>query len=148
MPLFFVISGMATYYSLPNRNLGQYVKSRFKRLMIPFIFALFVILPVDRNYDVVFDGYSGSFLEFYFWMYFTKVFPFTFDLPPTYLADSDQGLYLWYLFWLFVFSLITVHFFKYLSTLEYHTSCTKKRRRMGDYFTVWNVKLSTSKVSL
>ena len=124
MPLFFVISGMATYFSLAKRSPGQYVNSRFKRLMIPFIFALFVILPVDRFYSLVFNGlFTGSFIDFYFWTYFSRitfswgwinVFPFDFNLRLTYLASSTQGLYLWYLFWLFIFSLITVHFFKYL----------------------------------
>lgn len=114
MPLFFVVSGMSVYFSLAKRSHGQFLKERFKRLMIPFIFALFVILPVDRYFDSLFSGYfTGSFTGFYFWEYF-NVFPFTFDLSLTYLANSTQGLYLWYLFWLFVFSLITVHLFKYL----------------------------------
>ncbi len=74
MPLFFVISGMATYYSLAKRSSGQYVSSRFKRLMIPFIFALFFILPVDRFYSLVFNGhFTGSFTDFYFWTYFSRI---------------------------------------------------------------------------
>ena len=114
MPLFFVVSGMSVYFSLAKRSPGQFTKERIKRLMIPFIFALFLILPVDRYFSSLFSGYfTGSFTDFYFWEYF-NVFPFTFNLSPTYLANSTQGLYLWYLFWLFVFSLITVHFFKYL----------------------------------
>jgi glucan biosynthesis protein C len=104
------------YASLSRRSPGQYVKSRFLRLMVPFIFALFVvILPVHVYFDAVFNGYyTGSFIDFYFWAYFINFFPL--DLVPrlTYFAGSNQGIYLWYLFWLFVFSLITAHFFKYL----------------------------------
>ncbi len=116
MPLFFTVSGIATYFSLSRRSPGQYAKSRFLRLMVPFIFALFVvILPVHVYFDVVFNGYyTGSFIDFYFWTYFISFFPL--DLVPrlTYFAGANQGIYLWYLFWLFVFSLITAHFFKYL----------------------------------
>jgi hypothetical protein len=116
MPLFFTVSGIATYFSLSRRSPGQYAKTRFLRLMVPFIFALFVvILPVHVYFDAVFNGhYSGSFINFYFWVYFINFFPL--DLIPslTYFAGANQGIYLWYLFWLFVFSLITAHFFKYL----------------------------------
>ncbi|WP_287585915.1 acyltransferase family protein [Candidatus Borrarchaeum sp.] len=115
MPLFFVISGMATYFSLGKRNALQFAKTRFLRLMVPFIFALFTILYVHVYFTAVFNGdYTGSFFEGYFWDYFLYGFPL--DLVPrlTYFAGANQGIYLWYLFWLFVFSLITVHFFKYL----------------------------------
>ena len=115
MPLFFVVSGMATYFSLGKRNALQFTKTRFLRLMVPFIFALFTILYVHVYFTSVFNGsYTGSFFEGYFWDYFLYGFPL--DLVPrlTYFAGANQGIYLWYLFWLFVFSLITVHFFKYL----------------------------------
>ena len=89
MPLFFVISGIATYFSLTKRSIGQYAKSRFIRLMIPFIFALFVILPFDRYYDAVFDGYTGSFTNFFFDEYFTNTFPFSLCLS-TLIKEKDS----------------------------------------------------------
>ncbi len=114
MPLFFTVSGIATYFSLSRRSPGQYAKSRFLRLMVPFIFALFTILYVHVYIEAVFNGFTGSFFESYFFEYF--LFGFPLDLAPrlTYFAGANQGIYLWYLFWLFIFSLITVHFFKYL----------------------------------
>jgi len=117
MPLFFVISGFATYFSLTKRGPVQFARDRFKRLMIPFIFAgLLLVLPVHVYYDAVFHGrFAGSFIDFYLGPYFTKAFPFSLDFSPTYFADSNQGVYLWYVFWLFVFSLITVHLFNWLT---------------------------------
>jgi len=117
MPLFFVISGMATCFSLAKRSPAQFANDRFKRLMIPFLIpGLLVILPVHVYYDKIFDGsFAGSFASFYLGPYFTQFFPFDTDFSPTYLADSNQGVYLWYIFWLFVFSLLTVHFFKWLT---------------------------------
>jgi len=115
MPLFFTVSGIATYFSLSRRSPGQYAKSRFLRLIVPFIFALFTILAVHAYFDAVFNGYyTGSFIDFYFWIYFLFAFPLEFFPSLTYFAGANQGIYLWYLFWLFVFSLITAHFFKYL----------------------------------
>ncbi|UCD72861.1 MAG: acyltransferase family protein [Candidatus Bathyarchaeota archaeon] len=119
MPLFFTISGMATYFSLTRRSPRQFVEARFKRLMTPFIFALLVILPVHVYYEIVFNGYfSGSFFDFFPLLYFTRGFPFEVYLSPTYFAGANQGIYLWYLFWLLIFSLITAHFFKWLRREE------------------------------
>jgi glucans biosynthesis protein C len=116
MPLFFAISGIAAYSSLSRRSVSQFVRDRFERLIIPFTFGVFFILPVNVYYDAAFHGaFTGGFLQFYRAPFFAKFFPFDLDFSPTYFADSNQGVYLWYLFWLFAFSLITVHLFKWLT---------------------------------
>ena len=117
MPLFFVISGLGAFFALAKRTSLEFSKDRFKRLMIPFLLpGLLVILPVHVYYDKIFhETFAGNFASFYLRPYFTEFFPFDFDFSPTYLADSNQGVYLWYIFWLFVFSLVTVHFFKWLT---------------------------------
>jgi len=117
MPLFFVISGIAVYYSLVKRSSIKFVKDRFLRLMIPFLtVGLLVVLVVNAYYDAVFHGYfSGGILSFYLGPYFTRFFPFSLGFSPTYFADSNQGIYLWYLFWLFVFSIITIPLFRWLA---------------------------------
>ena len=116
MPLFFVISGVALYFSIKKRNALQFCKDRFLRLMIPFLtVGLFVVLPVNAYYDAVFHGeFHAGFLSFYLGPYFTNFFPFTLQFSATYLANSNQGIYLWYLFWLFTFSLITFPLFKWI----------------------------------
>jgi len=126
MPLFFVISGIATYFSLAKRSPKQFATSRLKRLMIPFIVGLFVVLPVHRYYSAVFKGYfSGSFVDYLFWEYFIGDFPFDINISPTYFAGSNQGTYLWYIFWLFIFSLLPVHFFKWLRKEENRSKISK-----------------------
>jgi len=117
MPLFFVISGVAVYFSITKRNAAEFFKDRFMRLMIPFLtVGLLVILSVNVYFDATFHGnFSGSFLSFYLGPYFTKFFPFSLNFSPTYFADSNQGIYLWYLFWLFAFSLVTFPLFKWLA---------------------------------
>jgi glucan biosynthesis protein C len=120
MPLLFVVSGIGTYFSLSKRSPGQFIRERFKRLMIPFIVTgLLLILPIHVYFDNIFhETYTGNFQSFYFGPYFTKFFPFDFDFSPTYFASSNQGIYLWYVFWLFMFSLVTAHFFKWLKKQE------------------------------
>ena len=116
MPLFFVISGIAVYFSLTKRGGLQFVKDRFLRLMIPFLtVGMLAILSLNTYYDAVFHGeFTGGFLSFYLGPYFTRFLPFTLSFSPTYFADSNQGIYLWYLFWLFLFSIITIPLFKWL----------------------------------
>lgn len=117
MPLFFVISGIAVYYPIGKRSTLQFVKDKFARLMIPFLtVGLLIILSVNVYYDAVFHGnFAGDFLNFYLGPYFTKFFPFSLNFSSTYFANSNQGIYLWYLFWLFAFSLVTFPFFKWLA---------------------------------
>jgi glucan biosynthesis protein C len=119
MPLFFVISGIAVYSSLRKRSgsASQFLKDRFMRLMIPFLsVGLLIVLSVNDYYDTIFHGnFTGDFLSFYLGPYFTKFFPFDLNFSSTYFANSNQGIYLWYLFWLFVFSLATFPFFKWLA---------------------------------
>ena len=119
MPLFFVISGIAVYSSLRKRSgsASRFLKDRFLRLMVPFLsVGLLIVLSVNVYYDAIFHGnFTGDFLSFYLGPYFTKFFPFDLNFSSTYFANSNQGIYLWYLFWLFVFSLVTFPFFKWLA---------------------------------
>ena len=117
MPLFFVISGIAVYFSIGKRNALQFFKDRFLRLMVPFLtVGCFVVLPVNAYYDAIFHReFSGDFVSFYLGPYFTRFFPFSLDFSPTYFGNSNQGIYLWYLFWLFAFSLLAFPLFKWIA---------------------------------
>jgi len=127
MPLFFVISGVAVYFSIGKRHASQFFRDRFMRLMLPFLtVGLLGILSVNTYYDAVFHGnFSGNFLSFYLGPYFTRFFPFSLNFSPTYLANSNQGIYLWYLFWLFAFSLVTFPLFKWLARDENRKKLSK-----------------------
>jgi len=48
MPLFFVLSAIAIYYSLKSRNNRQFLTERFKRLIIPLIFGIFILLRLIK----------------------------------------------------------------------------------------------------
>jgi fucose 4-O-acetylase-like acetyltransferase len=66
MPLFFVLSGMSSFYALKGKRVGQFVSERVKRLLIPFIFGVFVLIPPQVYIERVSHGqYSGSFVRFF-----------------------------------------------------------------------------------
>jgi len=105
MPLFFLLSGFSSYYSLRSRSGGQYIKNRFQRLIIPFIFGTLVFLiPVQVWIERVSQGqFDGSFIEFYP-LYFNGFYAFGGNF-------AWMGLHLWYLEFLFIFTLLTFPFF-------------------------------------
>lgn len=105
MPLFFMISAMSSYYSLTKRFPKQYILERFKRLIVPFIFGTFVIIvPVQVYIERASHGhFEGSFIDFY---------PYYFD--GLYALGGNfawMGLHLWYLEFLFMFSMLTLPLF-------------------------------------
>jgi fucose 4-O-acetylase-like acetyltransferase len=63
MPLFFVVSALASYHSLRSRSVPQYLGSRVTRLLVPFLFGTFVVLiPVQVWMERIRHGlYEGSF---------------------------------------------------------------------------------------
>ena len=108
MPLFFVLAGAGTRFALDFRIGGQYVKERFKRLLIPFIFGLMVLIPPQDYFEQVSQaGYRGTYLQFY---------PRFFENIRLYFDISwfGHGHHLWFLGSLFCFSMVSLPFFLYL----------------------------------
>lgn len=62
MPLLFFISGAGTYFALGKRSMGLFVGERSRKLLIPLVFGIFVIVP-PQVYLEKHEQY-GSFLNF------------------------------------------------------------------------------------
>ena len=108
MPLFFLIAGAATRFSLDRRTGRQYVRERFKRLFIPFIFGTLVIVPPQVYYLLRSNPqYHDSYFQFY--PHF-----FTFDFATPGYAGTFEWGHLWFVLYLFLFSLIALPLFLYL----------------------------------
>jgi peptidoglycan/LPS O-acetylase OafA/YrhL len=108
MPLFFMLSAISVYHALSQRDNRQYVGERFKRLVIPLVFGIFVIVPpqvyLERVSHLQFSGAFTDFLPYYFSGFYGFGGNFAW-----------MGLHLWYLEFLFLFSLLTLPLFRYLS---------------------------------
>ena len=104
MPLLFLLSGSATWFTLSFRTAGEYVTERFKRLFIPFLFGTLVIIPPQVYYRLLSNSnYQNSYTQFY---------------PQFFNGIRPQGNFewghLWFIIYLFVFSLIALPLFLYL----------------------------------
>jgi glucan biosynthesis protein C len=102
MPLLLFISGAGTYMALSKRTPGQYAGERFKRLFIPLVFGMFVVVPPQIYYEHISD-YNG------YWDFYKTVFNF---IP--YPKGSFSWHHLWFVAYLFVYSLIALPFLLFL----------------------------------
>jgi peptidoglycan/LPS O-acetylase OafA/YrhL len=112
MPLLFFLAGASSWYALGFRSGGRYAKERFLRLLIPLILGVLIIVPPQAYFARLTRlTYSGNFFEFY----------------PNYLqsinfdkSDYDGSVFtlahLWFIFFLFLFSLVALPLFLYLKS--------------------------------
>jgi peptidoglycan/LPS O-acetylase OafA/YrhL len=100
MPLFFLIAGAGTYYALKSRRVGQFVQERTLRLLIPLIFGMLVIAFPQAYFEAVSHGEDLGGYNFFqlYWLYLAT------------LPDLNW-FHLWFLFYLFIYSLITIPLF-------------------------------------
>jgi glucans biosynthesis protein C len=108
MPLFFLVAGAAVWFSMGSRGAGAFAKERVLRLLIPLIFGILVIVPPQVYLERIFDGdFSGS-----FWAWWPHTFQGTYSN-----GDASTGNFswhhLWFLAYLFVFSMLLIPVFRY-----------------------------------
>jgi glucan biosynthesis protein C len=104
MPLFFLLAGASTWFALRFRSGGQYTKERFKRLLIPFIFGVLVLIPPQSYLGLrLHSGYAESYFQWY--PHFFQLIPA--DMDGYFLGGHTWGQ-LWFIFHLFVYSLVAL----------------------------------------
>ncbi len=105
MPLFFILSGAAVYYSLRSRKVRDFVKERSLRIALPWILlGVFISGPIQVYFERISTGnFSGNFLQF-IPRYFDGFYGFGGNF-------AWMGMHLWYLMFLFLFSLVTLPVF-------------------------------------
>jgi glucan biosynthesis protein C len=103
MPLFFLIAGAGSWFSLQRRTGRQYATERFKRLLIPFIIGAILLSPIQLFFEWRHESqrglFTGSLLEF-FRSFDTTLGPRVFGAPV--------GYHLWFLGFLLSYSLIAL----------------------------------------
>ncbi len=111
MPLLFFISGAGTFFALKKRSFGSYAGERVRRLFVPLVFGMFVIVPPQIYIEWLFRGrFSGSYAEFY-----PEVFKF-----QSYHDGGTGGAFSWHHLWfvcyLFFYSLLSIPVFRWLKS--------------------------------
>jgi glucans biosynthesis protein C len=104
MPLLFVLAGAATWLALGHRGAKGYVGERTRRLLVPFLFGLLVVVPPQGFLAGRFRGDEApvpSFLGDY-WRVEGDLSGYTGSFTPAHL---------WFIGFLFVFSLVALPLF-------------------------------------
>ncbi len=126
MPLLFFISGSGTFFALKKRSFGSYAGERVKRLFVPLVFGMFVIVPPQIYYEWLSKGrFSGSYADFY---------PNVFGFQPYHDGGTGGAFswhHLWFICYLFFYSLISIPVFRWL------------KAKGGQRFTDWVVRQVT-----
>jgi surface polysaccharide O-acyltransferase-like enzyme len=104
MPLLFTVAGISAAFALKKRSIVEYVKERGRKLLIPLISGLLLVIPVQTYFAERFhNGYDGGYFAQYI-LFFTK---------PTDLSGYTGGFtpgQLWFVLYLFVISLTAIPF--------------------------------------
>ena len=119
MPLFFLVSGFATWYSLKRRTGGQYLIERIKRILIPLYTVGMFILVVPQAY---FDRVTHGIISSTFWQWLPNyyrglpgdIFAPPRVLDPIFLIPYTFSGHLWFLQMLFIFTVVTLPLLLYL----------------------------------
>jgi glucans biosynthesis protein C len=123
MPLFFFLSGAATWFSLEARTTGQYIRERCQRLLIPFVFGTLVLVPPQVYFhQLQTSAEYNSYIQFY---------PRFFDgIRP---SGNFEWAHLWFLIYLFVFTIAALPLFLWLRQARQHrwyTNLSPKLERL------------------
>lgn len=105
MPLLFVLAGAATWFALGFRTPSTYARERTRRLLVPFLFGVIVIVPPQAylaqrllpNGETSYVAFLGD-----YWQMKGDLSGYTGQFTPGHL---------WFILYLFLFSLIALPLF-------------------------------------
>lgn len=104
LPILFLISGMGTYFALNRRNAAQFAIERLKRLFIPLIVGILLIVAPQVYIVRISEGNNYvSYFQFYL-EFFDGIYP----------EGNFSWMHLWFLPYLLVMSLISIPFLMYV----------------------------------
>lgn len=110
MPILFVLAGISARYAFKKYTVSAFLIQRVKKLLIPFLFGLVVLVPFQTLYArKFFDHYEGGILENlrYFFTHFTDFSGYDGAFTPGHL---------WFILFLFLISIMALapfHFYPY-----------------------------------
>lgn len=106
MPVLFVIAGISSRYSMEKRSSKEFVSERIRKLIIPFLLGMILLVPFQTLFArKFFFSYDGGVIDnlSYFFTHFSDL-------------NGYDGMFtfghLWFLLYLFVISLVLLFLFK------------------------------------
>lgn len=109
MDLFFLVAGASTWLALRKKTTRQFIKERFQRLLMPLLIGFVLLVPLQAYFEHVSNGqYTGTLLEYYPFLLGNILF----NGQLSWIVANIH--HLWFLAYLFVFSLVALPLCLYL----------------------------------
>ncbi|MBC5991531.1 acyltransferase family protein [Pontibacter cellulosilyticus] len=112
MSLIFLVSGVGVYYALGYRSTGTFIKDRLKRIFIPLLVGMLLVVPPQVYFERVVQGYTGSYFSF-----LSSIFEF-----EPYPEGNFSWHHLWYLAYILHYSLLLLPLLLYLRKSKFNLS--------------------------
>lgn len=104
MPLLFFISGAVTYFMMQKKTGQAFIGLRLRRLLIPLVFGMLVIVPPQVYMERLTQGYTGNYAGFYRTLFTSGPYP----------EGNFSWHHLWFIAYLFVFDVLLTPLFVWL----------------------------------
>jgi peptidoglycan/LPS O-acetylase OafA/YrhL len=104
MPLLFFISGTVSYFMLQHRSGGSFIGLRFRRLFIPILVGILIIVPPQIYLERLTQGYKGNFWQFYTEMFTTGAYP----------KGNLSWHHLWFIVYLLIYDILLAPVFVWI----------------------------------
>jgi glucan biosynthesis protein C len=104
MPLLFFISGTVSYFMLQRRSGGGFIGLRFRRLFIPLLFGMLIIVPPQVYMERLTQGYTGN-----FWSWYPSIFQ-----TGAYPKGNLSWHHLWFILYLLLYDILCAPAFVWL----------------------------------
>lgn len=135
MYIIFMVSGAGTYFALKSKK-ENFLNGRIKRLVIPYIFGVFILIPPQKFFEAIQQsGFEGNYLTFLT------------QLPHGLINENFGwnliwtgylGYHLWYLVYLFVQTILFLPLFKLI--LRYQNKvCEQSNKLFQSFYTFWYI---------
>lgn len=135
MYIIFLVSGAGTYFAMKSKR-ENFLNGRIKRLIIPYIFGVFILIPPQKFLEAIQQsGFEGNYLTFLT------------QLPQGLINENFGwnliwtgylGYHIWYLVYLFVQTILFLPLFK-LFLKNQNKVCEQSDRLFRSFYTFWYI---------
>jgi len=127
MHLIFLVSGAGTWFAMRSRK-KAFVFDRVKRLLIPFLFGIVLIIPPQRFYEwIMFHNFTGTYFDF------LMLYPFqqlNAEMGSSLLLwFGHLGTHIWYLPFLFTMTVLVLPLLKKMQKSQFNYTWLKNIMR-------------------
>ena len=135
MYIIFLVSGAGTYFAMKSKR-ENFLNGRIKRLIIPYIFGVFILIPPQKFLEAIQQsGFEDNYLNFLI------------QLPQGLINENFGwnliwtgylGYHIWYLVYLFVQTILFLPLFKFFLKNQ-NKVCEQSDKLFRSFYTFWYI---------